>query len=74
MKRAAATQQDTSCSRSEQRDRLGSCCSDTMAHLSSWTPTWPENASDTEPARLLAVLIVDAAEKQLVIPDPESKN
>jgi quercetin dioxygenase-like cupin family protein len=27
------------------------------------------NASDTEPARLLAVLIVDAAEEQLVIPD-----
>src|SRR5262245_46494563 len=30
-----------------------------------------ENASDTKPARLLAVLIVDAAEKQLVIPDPQ---
>jgi quercetin dioxygenase-like cupin family protein len=30
-----------------------------------------ENASDTEPARLLAVLIVDAADEQLVIPDPE---
>jgi quercetin dioxygenase-like cupin family protein len=30
-----------------------------------------ENASDTEPARLLAVLIVDAADQQLVIPDPE---
>ena len=30
-----------------------------------------ENASDTEPARLLAVLIVDATDKQLVIPDPE---
>jgi quercetin dioxygenase-like cupin family protein len=30
-----------------------------------------ENASATEPARLLAVLIVDAAAKQLVIPDPE---
>jgi quercetin dioxygenase-like cupin family protein len=30
-----------------------------------------ENASDTRPARLLAVLIVDAAEKQLVIPDPQ---
>jgi quercetin dioxygenase-like cupin family protein len=30
-----------------------------------------ENASDTEPARLLAVLIVDAADKQLVIPDPQ---
>ena len=29
------------------------------------------NASDTEPARLLAVLIVDAAEEQLVIPDPQ---
>ena len=29
------------------------------------------NASDTEPARLLAVLIVDAADEQLVIPDPE---
>ena len=28
------------------------------------------NASDTEPARLLAVLIVDASEEQLVIPDP----
>ena len=28
------------------------------------------NASDTEPARLLAVLIVDAADEQLVIPDP----
>ena len=27
------------------------------------------NASDTEPARLLAVLIVDAAEEQLTIPD-----
>src|SRR5262245_31050340 len=30
-----------------------------------------ENASGTKPARLLAVLIVDAAEKQLVIPDPQ---
>ena len=30
-----------------------------------------ENASDTEPARLLAVLIVDGADKQLVIPDPQ---
>lgn len=30
-----------------------------------------ENASETKPARLLAVLIVDAAEKQLVIPDPQ---
>ena len=29
------------------------------------------NASDTEPARLLAVLIVDAADKQLVIPDSQ---
>ena len=29
------------------------------------------NASDTAPARLLAVLIVDAAESQLVIPDPQ---
>src|ERR687894_48359 len=29
-----------------------------------------ENASDTEPARLLAVLIVDAADEQLTIPDP----
>ena len=29
------------------------------------------NASDSEPARLLAVLIVDAADKQLVIPDPQ---
>jgi quercetin dioxygenase-like cupin family protein len=28
-----------------------------------------ENASDTEPARLLAVLIVDVADEQLVIPD-----
>jgi quercetin dioxygenase-like cupin family protein len=33
-----------------------------------------ENASDTKPPRLLAVLIVDAADKQLVIPDPQSKN
>jgi quercetin dioxygenase-like cupin family protein len=30
-----------------------------------------ENASATEPARLLAVLIVDAADEQLVIPDHE---
>ena len=29
------------------------------------------NASSTEPARLLAVLIVDGPEEQLVIPDPE---
>ncbi len=29
------------------------------------------NASDTEPARLLSVLVVDAADQQLVIPDPE---
>ena len=29
-----------------------------------------ENASDTEPARLLAVIIVDAADEQLTIPDP----
>ena len=29
------------------------------------------NASDTVPARLLAVLIVDAGEEQLVIPDPQ---
>ena len=29
------------------------------------------NASDTAPARLLAVLIVDAADEQLVIPDPQ---
>ena len=29
-----------------------------------------ENASDIEPARLLAVLIVDSADEQLVIPDP----
>lgn len=29
-----------------------------------------ENASDTEPARLLAVFIIDAAEEQLTIPDP----
>jgi hypothetical protein len=28
-----------------------------------------ENVSDTEPARLLAVLIVDVADKQLVIPE-----
>lgn len=28
-----------------------------------------ENASDTEPARLLAVIIVDAGEEQLTIPD-----
>ena len=28
------------------------------------------NASDTEPARLLAVLIVDVGDEQLVIPDP----
>jgi quercetin dioxygenase-like cupin family protein len=30
-----------------------------------------ENASDTEPARLLAVIIVDAADKQVTIPDPQ---
>ena len=30
-----------------------------------------ENASDTEPARLLAVLIVDGPDEQLVIPDPQ---
>ena len=30
-----------------------------------------ENASDTEPARLLAVLIVDVGVEQLVIPDPQ---
>ena len=29
------------------------------------------NASDTEPARLLAVFIVDAADEQLAIPDPQ---
>lgn len=29
------------------------------------------NASDTEPARLLAVVIVDAADKQLTIPDAQ---
>jgi quercetin dioxygenase-like cupin family protein len=29
------------------------------------------NASDTEPARLLAVIIVDAADEQLTIPDPQ---
>ena len=29
------------------------------------------NASDTEPARLLAVLIVDGPDEQLVIPDPQ---
>ena len=28
-----------------------------------------ENASDTEPARLLAVIVVDAADEQLTIPD-----
>jgi hypothetical protein len=27
------------------------------------------NASETEPARLLAVIIVDEADKQLTIPD-----
>jgi len=30
-----------------------------------------ENASDTKPARLLAVLIVDVADKELVISDPQ---
>ena len=30
-----------------------------------------ENASNAKSARLLAVLIVDAADKQLVIPDPQ---
>jgi quercetin dioxygenase-like cupin family protein len=30
-----------------------------------------ENASMTEPARLLAVLIVDTADEQLTIPDPQ---
>lgn len=30
-----------------------------------------ENASATEPARLLAVLIADAGDEQLVIPDPQ---
>jgi quercetin dioxygenase-like cupin family protein len=30
-----------------------------------------ENASDTEPARLLAVIVVDAADEQLTIPDPK---
>lgn len=29
------------------------------------------NASNTEPARLLAVLIVDATDEQLTIPDPQ---
>jgi hypothetical protein len=29
------------------------------------------NASDTEPARLFAVVIVDAADKQVTIPDPQ---
>ncbi len=29
------------------------------------------NASDTEPARLLAVVIVDATDEQLTIPDPQ---
>ena len=28
-----------------------------------------ENASNTEPARLLAVIIVDAADERLTIPD-----
>jgi quercetin dioxygenase-like cupin family protein len=28
-----------------------------------------ENASDTEPARLLAVIVVDAADEQLTFPD-----
>jgi hypothetical protein len=28
------------------------------------------NASDTQPARLLAVVIVDAADEHLTIPDP----
>ena len=32
-----------------------------------------ENASDTEPARLLAVIIVDAADEQLTIPDSSVK-
>jgi quercetin dioxygenase-like cupin family protein len=31
------------------------------------------NASDTEPARLLAVLIVDEADEPLVIPDPPQR-
>lgn len=30
-----------------------------------------ENASDAEPARLLAVIVVDEADKQLTIPDPQ---
>jgi hypothetical protein len=30
-----------------------------------------ENASDTKPARLLAVFIMDAAGKELTIPDPQ---
>jgi len=30
-----------------------------------------ENASDTKPARLLAVLIVDVADKELLISDPQ---
>jgi quercetin dioxygenase-like cupin family protein len=30
-----------------------------------------ENASATEPARLLAVLVVDVADEPLVIPDPQ---
>lgn len=29
------------------------------------------NASNTKPARLLAVIVVDAADKQLTIPDPK---
>ena len=28
------------------------------------------NASDSKPARLLAVIVVDAADEQLTIPDP----
>ena len=30
-----------------------------------------ENASDTEPARLLAVVILDVADEQVTIPDPQ---
>jgi quercetin dioxygenase-like cupin family protein len=34
-------------------------------------PRMSANASDTEPARLLAVIIVDEADEQLTIPDPQ---
>jgi len=54
---------------------------DEPAHVYRAGETWFEspgshhrvsaNASDTETARLLAVIIVDAADKQLTIPDPQ---